>query len=721
MLHACQTYRALFVLLLCWGCKSASVEQVATPEVPPVPFQNISRDIAYVGDETCASCHEELYASYQSHGMAQSYYPLTAHRAIEPPLSQPLYHAASNLYYRVWKEDSIYYQEEFRLDSTGRKIHSLVRPMQEVVGSGTAARTYITSRNHWYYEMPLTFYTQQGKWDFSPGYREKNGRFSRKIPQRCIACHNSYPEAVPFVEGKYLRMPDGIGCERCHGPGALHVEARLSDPEPSDSIDTTILNPAHLPLNLRLDVCQQCHLHGTVSLLREGREAFDFRPGEPLSAHIALFVEANSAENGIGVISHADRMKKSACFIGSLTSKRPMDCTTCHNPHEGFRQQGDAYFNATCLSCHATEGLQERVAEAVRAVHTPAGNCIQCHMPKVEAEDAPHASFTDHWIRVVDSLDTFVAPLSSHSDQSLVLTPYFEQDKGSPQGELYLGMAYLVVGQQQKDQEAIEKGISLLKYVLARDSMHGEAQYLLGFALLRQKRFKEAVAYLERAVRMDPNVPERLNALAQVYEVLGRSPIVIGRLYRRALSIQPAASRIRVNYGRFLETQGRLDEALEQYKQAVDEEPWLDIAHYNLGTAYLRAQVYDQAEHHLKEAIHLNPDYAMAMSNLGILYALQQRPDEALYWFKRAVEIAPEDPVALNNLASYYLNQGEPAQAIPLLERAIALNKHYVDALVNLALAYFQEESYDKAGAVAREVLKIDPENMKARQILAAL
>jgi len=77
--------------------------------------------------------------------------------------------------------------------------------------------------------------------------------------------------------------------------------------------------------------------------------------------------------------------------------------------------------------------------------------------------------------------------------------------------------------------------------------------------------------------------------------------------------------------------------------------------------------------------------------------------------------------VALNNLASYYLNQGEPARAIPLLERAVALDKHYLDALVNLALAYFQEESYDKAGAVAREVLKIDPENVKARQILAAL
>ena len=75
-------------------------------------------------------------------------------------------------------------------------------------------------------------------------------------------------------------MPLGIGCERCHGPGALHVEARLANPE-AEGPDYTIVNPKHLSLDRRLDVCQQCHLEGTIMLLRDGQTAYSYRPGMP--------------------------------------------------------------------------------------------------------------------------------------------------------------------------------------------------------------------------------------------------------------------------------------------------------------------------------------------------------------------------------------------------------------------------------------------------------
>ena len=40
----------------------------------------------------------------------------------------------------------------------------------------------------------------------------------------CIACHNAYPDFVLGSENKYTAIPTGIDCERCHGPGELHVE-----------------------------------------------------------------------------------------------------------------------------------------------------------------------------------------------------------------------------------------------------------------------------------------------------------------------------------------------------------------------------------------------------------------------------------------------------------------------------------------------------------------
>ena len=100
-------------------------------------------------------------------------------------------------------------------------------------------------------------------------------------------------------------------------------------------MDVTIVNPEWLSTDLQLDVCQQCHLNGEVSVVREGETATSYRPGRPLSAHRAVFgLEGGS--DGVNVISHADRMKASACFQES----EAMTCTTCHDPPRGVPTEG---------------------------------------------------------------------------------------------------------------------------------------------------------------------------------------------------------------------------------------------------------------------------------------------------------------------------------------------------------------------------------------------
>ena len=368
------------------------------------------------------------------------------------------------------------------------------------MGSGNAARTYLTQSKGRLYELPLTWYTQKKQWDFSPGYAAENRRFDRLIPDRCIACHNSYPEGMPFVTGKYTTVPEGIGCERCHGPGALHVEERLVAPEPAGEVDDTIVNPAHLSFERRLDVCNQCHLNTTVAVLREGRSDFSFRPSEALSDHLAFFVAHDEAGEGIEVVSHTERMQQSACFLGTRASAQPLECITCHNPHEGFRDQGPRYFNATCMQCHRTEALRAQItaAEALED-HGPDANCIECHMPKVAASDAPHSSFTDHRIRIVgDDPATATA-------EAEIMEPYFERDRGNREGQRYLGMALIVHGRQQNNRRLIATGAATLEVGLGADTTQGEAYFLLGVAHQLLGNLEGALLALERAVRIDPS------------------------------------------------------------------------------------------------------------------------------------------------------------------------------------------------------------------------
>lgn len=707
------------------GCRGAS-EAPPTPEATPASeaaspaFRNVHADAIYVGDDQCFSCHEDEYQGYQAHGMANSWYRLTPENAVEDFGAAPVYHAATDLYYRPFAEDGRFFQEEYRLGPDGTKTHRLVREIHYVVGSGTAARTYLTEKNGYLYELPLTWYTQVGKWDFSPGYREDNPRFDRLVPERCMACHNSFPEAVPFTEGKYASVPLGIGCERCHGPGSLHVDERLADPEPAGEVDPTIVNPAHLPLDRRLDVCRQCHLSGTTYVLREGRGAFDFRPSENLADHLSLFYkDVPEGSENISVISHADRMKKSACFRATLARGEPMECVTCHNPHEGFRDKGPAYFNTTCLDCHAPAALAERFPSAeTRADHTPEANCIACHMPKVEVREAPHSSFTDHWIRVVEP-STEVTPFAAHDPPRLL--PYFPEDAEGTDGLRYEGIAYVVYGTLHADTLALREGIARLERALADAPEHGEAQYLLGYARMQLGRVAAALPALEEAVRLGPDVPERLNALAQAYEAAGRAPDVIARLYRRALAIQPALADVRVNYGRFLEAQGRTAEAVAEYRKAAEERPWLTAAHFNLGSAYVRNGDMEKGERELLRTLELDPDDAEALSNLGLLYLTGGRTEDGERLFERAVKADPHNAVALGNLGAYYLSTDRYERAIDLLTRAVEIDPRYVDALANLSLAYFRVDDLVHAETYARRALDLDPSQALARQIVAAL
>ena len=661
-------------------------------------FSNL--DAEYVGDVACFDCHEEQWRGFQDHGMARSFYRLTPENAVEDFEAAPLYHAPSGFHYRVYAVGGSFYQEEYRLDAGGLKTHELVRRMDYVVGSGNAARTYLTESAGRLYQMPLTWYSQAAKWDFSPGYETYNKRFNRLVPDRCMACHNSYPGSVPHVVGKYDHLPEGIGCERCHGPGSLHMAERLASPLGRDTIDRTIVNPAHLSSALQMDICQQCHLNTTVSLLRQGREAFDFRPSERLEDHVALFSASEEDVEGIiDVISHAERLQQSACFVAA-----PVTCTTCHNPHEGFRDKGSRYFDETCLGCHSN------VAEVE---HPFDGRCADCHMPKVPADGAPHASFTDHWIRIPGTT-------MARDREAGKLAPYFDRDAVGQKAGRYAALAYLVHGTQQADSALLERGVRLAWPIHAQDSS-GELSFLLGVTLTNLGRADEAVEPLRLSVERDA-VPERLNGLAQALEQSGEPPAAIAPLYERALAQQPALADIRINYGLFLQRQGLWQDAIGQFRSAAAEAPWLTLAHTHLGTALMQDDDFGQAETVLQRAIALDPDDADALGNLGMLYTtMPSRSGDARRLFERAAAGAPDNAVAQANLGTWYLNNGYPEASIAYLHAALRLAPGYVGGMINLAMAYARTDRYAEAERLARKVLEIDADNVGALRILDAL
>ena len=128
------------------------------------------------------------------------------------------------------------------------------------------------------FESPITWYAGRRKRDLSPGYEKYNVHFERLVKPACLFCHSNRFDHVEGTENRY-RQPifqgQAIGCERCHGPGELHVRR----PSKSSRSPPNIVNPARLTPALRDSVCQQCHLQGDIRVVREGRSSPTFARG----------------------------------------------------------------------------------------------------------------------------------------------------------------------------------------------------------------------------------------------------------------------------------------------------------------------------------------------------------------------------------------------------------------------------------------------------------
>ena len=190
-------------------------------------------------------------------------------------------------------------QQRFLLDRNQQPIDVHEEEVTYVVGSGNHARSYLRHHpNGVITQLPVTWYSQQKRWDMSPGYEVKDHvDFMRAIPQGCVFCHTAYPrmDAKQIDDQHYFAnpIPEGIGCERCHGAGARHVALAVKG-ESGEPLKQAIYNPGRDTPEAQRVICYQCHMESSVEslgtrVLKAERDVFSFRPGEPFSNYAVQF------------------------------------------------------------------------------------------------------------------------------------------------------------------------------------------------------------------------------------------------------------------------------------------------------------------------------------------------------------------------------------------------------------------------------------------------
>jgi len=147
-------------------------------------------------------------------------------------------------------------------------------------------------------------------------------------------------------------------------------------------------------------------------------------------------------------------------------------------------------------------------------------------------------------------------------------------------------------------------------------------------------------------------------------------------------------------HGRVLMELTQWDAALTRFDMAVTIGDKESRFHRSRGDALQAMGKLLDAENAYRRAIDLNPQDTDAMINLGNTMNKQERPNAALSWYGRALAFDSENLLALNNIGKTWHDLGELQQAKIWYEKALSRNPNYAEARFNRALALLTEGDY---------------------------
>ncbi len=189
-------------------------------------------------------------------------------------------------------------------------------------------------------------------------------------------------------------------------------------------------------------------------------------------------------------------------------------------------------------------------------------------------------------------------------------------------------------------------------------------------------------------------------------------------IWRDTLVNAPANPRAHLNMGMALEQQGRVDEAIQQYEQALRLRPGIPTSHNNLGVALTKRGRLDEAIEQYELALKGDPKFLNPRRNLALALVEQRHVQEGLEQFREALRIDPQSVETLSNYGGVLVGLGNVDEAIFMLRRAIAIQPDYADAHNNLGLALARQGHRPEAVEEYRQVVRLEPSSVEAHLTL---
>jgi tetratricopeptide (TPR) repeat protein len=518
------------------------------------PYRNIDPAVAYVGDERCAPCHQDKEDAYRSHPMANTLLPV-ARTLARLPLDSTHHNPfrAFGSLFRVDVEAQRVWHRQMRTDGAGKPVCELAHEVHYAVGFGSHGRSYLSDHDGYLFQTPISYFGQAQTWDLSPGFSPPLLPGRQVIPG-CLFCHANPPQAdddrVNYYPAGVFHGGHAIGCERCHGPGALHAESGAK---------LDIVNPHNLSWRLREAVCEQCHLEGLFRVAHAGRRLEEFRPGLGAEQFWTVLVHAGGGE-GRRAVGHVEQMYQSTCFRASPDENK-LGCVSCHDPHVRVAPKDRvAHYRDRCQRCHEEHGCSLALAERRR--RQPDDSCIACHMAPFANSDVVHTASTDH--RILRRKEAAPDRDARPDFPDLPVASFYRdrQPAGDAGADRDVAVALVQLAEEGElpSRPATSRALSMLEAALRRDGDDVAALAARADALRLQSRLLEALAAYEAVLARRPGRERALAEAAGLAEGLHKTELAL-TYWQRAVSANPWMAAYRRRLAGLLAGRGRWADA----------------------------------------------------------------------------------------------------------------------------------------------------------------
>lgn len=658
--------------------------------------------------------------------MAQAFTRVRVDEMIEDFDDNHFYHERSGNHYEMVVRGEEVYQRRYRLDSKAKEYAILERRVDWIVGSGKHGRGYMyqTDRGE-LFQMPLMWYSQSQRWGMAPGYdTPDHSGFTRQVNRRCMSCHNAYPD-VPkgsdlFGQPQLFpkNLPEGIGCQRCHGPGAEHVRLAEANEVSDLELKAAIVNPKHLEIGAQEDLCFQCHLQATSAIpdivQRFGVGSYAFEPGMRLTeTQVAVNInDEPDEEDRFEINHHGYRLKQSLCY---MESEGELTCLTCHDPHRTVTPiDRAAYYRDKCVQCHEPDVCADEPRHAMHA-EVAMDDCVTCHMPTHRPSDVVKVTMTDHRIRRKPAPKAWLAPRDEEVAEFGGSEVYGEgANDADPDAALYRAMAATNCASPPailELQSALEEA----------DDGSFDAWFTLGNLMFMMDRPEDAEAAFRRAVELEPDSERalyRLGSTLAFLNALDEGLVVL----ESSLELEPDDPEALLITGILLAALDRVDEAIVLTKHSTELRPNDFESQLTLGNLYLRQGLLDEATAHYRIARRTDPRNAEAHDNLGAIYRRRGKFKSALRAWENGIDCVPDDLSLNQNLAAFLLTCKKrelrsPLRSLGYARTSVKLAPGNARSALIHALALLENNEFALAQKEARRAGSLDADGPSWRII----